>query len=330
MLKKLMIIAAVLAVLIAAIIAMRLAAKPEIDAQVRARAKGSFADLSRGIVHYEVQGNPSAELVVLIHGATVPMEAWDHTIAPLVQNGYRTMRFDLYGRGFSDRPHNITYDSDLYVTQIREMIEHSDYAGRIHLIGVSLGGALAVSYADRYPHEIKSMTLIAPAGPYLSNAPLAERLGRMVNGISSLVMPKDSAARARARKLSPLKQRVKEQFKYKGTVYAGFSFMTNRDPQDLERAFRNLGRRDIPGLLIWGNQDRVLPYKYSAEVLKILPGFSFKAISRAGHAPQYEQPGQVNRAIVNFLKETGSLPAKNGSHKARSAKNLPKQHDLRS
>lgn len=57
-----------------------------------------FAKLSDGTVAYELTGPESGELVVLVHGVSGPMMVWDKTVPALNAAGFRTLRFDLYGR----------------------------------------------------------------------------------------------------------------------------------------------------------------------------------------------------------------------------------------
>ena len=76
----------------------------DIDDAVRASAGGQFVHLSAGYTHYELDGPPQGRQVVLAAGVTVPYYIWDPTFAALVKAGFRVLRYDYYGRGYSDRP----------------------------------------------------------------------------------------------------------------------------------------------------------------------------------------------------------------------------------
>ena len=73
--------------------------------EVRTGLPGNFIQLSDGVVHYELAGPEDAPVVVLVHGFSVPFFIWDPTFEGLSEAGFRVLRYDLYGRGFSDRPH---------------------------------------------------------------------------------------------------------------------------------------------------------------------------------------------------------------------------------
>src|SRR5712671_4633827 len=83
------------------------AADPErldLDQSVRNAASGQFARLTDGYTHYEISGPPEGRVVVLAAGATVPYYICDPTFTALVGAGFRVLRYDYYGRGYSDRP----------------------------------------------------------------------------------------------------------------------------------------------------------------------------------------------------------------------------------
>src|SRR5579862_6348425 len=83
-----------------------------LDDAARKAAGGSYVKLSDGITHYELSGPDTGRLVVLVHGNSVPYYIWDSTTVALRAAGFRVLRYDMYGRGTSDRP-NTTYNADL-------------------------------------------------------------------------------------------------------------------------------------------------------------------------------------------------------------------------
>src|SRR5262249_7152922 len=91
----------------------------ELNAATRAGVPGAFAPLSDGYTHYEVggEGNNSKPVVVLAAGFSVPYYIWDPTFKALVAAGFHVLRYDYYGRGYSDRP-AIPFTDDMYVRQL--------------------------------------------------------------------------------------------------------------------------------------------------------------------------------------------------------------------
>ena len=105
-----------------------------IGAEVRASTPGQFADLPDGMVHYEIAGSPRTETVVLIPGLSVPCFAWDPTFEALVDAQLRVLRYDLYGRGFSDRSDTV-YNQDLFDRQLWNLLGALDIGGPVDLVG---------------------------------------------------------------------------------------------------------------------------------------------------------------------------------------------------
>ncbi|MFB6346808.1 MAG: alpha/beta fold hydrolase [bacterium] len=77
---------------------------PLTDSRRRSVLEHSTCELSHGTTHYEVAGPRNGPPVVLIHGLTSSLFIWDEQFYRLAENGYRVLRYDLYGRGLSDRP----------------------------------------------------------------------------------------------------------------------------------------------------------------------------------------------------------------------------------
>jgi len=87
----------------------------------RAGLAGSFVRLSRGYVHYELIGPDDGNVLVLVPGLSVPFSTWERNAQPLAEAGYRVLRYEHYGRGFSDRPSG-GYDLDFFVEQLVELL----------------------------------------------------------------------------------------------------------------------------------------------------------------------------------------------------------------
>ena len=104
-------LAAVLLLCAAAFAAYRLE-DPErraLDDTARAAASGRYVRLADGVTHYETAGPDTGRVVVLAAGFSVPAYIWDSLYQRLADSGFRVLRYDYYGRGWSDRP-SAAYD----------------------------------------------------------------------------------------------------------------------------------------------------------------------------------------------------------------------------
>ena len=135
----------------------------ELDDEARRMTGGSFVQLSDGITHYELSNITRDQTVVLVHGFSTPYFIYDPTFHFLTQNGFRVLRYDLFGRGFSDRP-QLPYNIDLFVKQLSDLLDALRLARPVNLIGLSMGGPATAAFTMRFQQRVKSLTLIDPAG----------------------------------------------------------------------------------------------------------------------------------------------------------------------
>jgi pimeloyl-ACP methyl ester carboxylesterase len=274
----------------------------------RSSLPGKFIELSDGVTHYKQGGAEDGSVVVMVHGFAVPMFILDATYKALSQAGFRVLRYDLYGRGFSDRPF-MKYDLELFTHQLTDLLERLHIFQPVSLIGLSMGGIISAAFADQFPGSVAKLVLIDPAGLPLKFSPLIKLLtlpglgeilfnlvgeNNLENGILGSMY--DPAY------IREFKQRIKPQMRYKGykrallsTTRAGFI------DRGLE-TYKRIGRSDLPVLLIWGEEDKTVPFKHSRNLIELIPQMEFHPVPGAGHIPHYEKPEIVNPILIDFLE----------------------------
>ena len=231
-----------------------------LDADARAAAPGQFVELTDGFTHYELAGPPDKTAVVLIHGFSVPYFIWDPTFAGLVDAGFRVLRYDLFGRGYSDRP-DVVYDQALYERQLLELIDALDLGSRVDLVGLSMGGAIAVGFTARYPDRVRKLALIDPAG-----MPQPESLGlellrmpllgewifdRFAEKLIVAGLVKDFYVQEN---LAELEAKYRVQMQYRGFKRALLSTLRHGPITTMAEAYRQVGQQGAPGVAHLGAQ----------------------------------------------------------------------------
>jgi pimeloyl-ACP methyl ester carboxylesterase len=300
--------AAVLTLLVVGLSGFYIARNPEsvaLDENARRGAPGKFVRLSDGLTHYRIDGPDSGRVVVLAHGFSVPFYIWDSTAAHLSSAGYRVIRYDTYGRGWSDRP-DLTYDAALYERQLRELLDSLHIMGKADFGGVSFGGYVTGVYAGRHPDRVRSLILVDPVagktpstlhpidfpviGPYLFQTTAVPTMaeGQATDFIDPSRFP-DWADRYRT------------QMRFKGFGRALRSTQIARLGLDTDTLYRRVAAGNFPVLLIWGVKDETVPFERNEGVRKAIPHAQFAPIENAGHLPILEQAARTDSIILAFL-----------------------------
>jgi len=274
---------------------------------VRLTLPGQFVKLPLGVVHYELAGPDSAPTVVLAHGFSIPYYIWDPTFEALTQAGFRVLRYDLYGRGFSDRP-EVTYNLELFVTQLEELLPALNIQGPVDLVGLSMGGPIVARFANHHPDQVRSLVFIDPEVAPVStqrifplNIPIVGEYF-MTTYVTPVQLPKTlSESFFRPEKFPDWEAKFRVQLQYKGFRRAILSTIRTMPGMDSLVEYAAVGRQNLPALLIWGREDRTVSSANMQQVVELIPGIEYHIIDEAGHIPQYELPGVVNPLLVEFL-----------------------------
>ena len=267
----------------------------------RKDASGKFIQLTAGITHYDEGGTDTGRVVILVHGFSVPYHIWDGTYDSLIQAGFHVIRYDEFGRGFSDRP-DVIYDPVLYRTQLFDLITSLKLKTPASLAGVSFGGAVVSDFVVHYPQLIDKIILVDPVYNF----------GKIDDPeiIANYKMATDHEKQA-AGQLDDFKypeqfpgwvDKYKVQMQYKGFRHALISTRNNYSKDSIISNYRVLGSLQKKILLIWGREDQTVPFQYSDSLRKIL-SVDFFPVDDARHLPYLEKPLLVNQKIISFLKE---------------------------
>jgi pyruvate dehydrogenase E2 component (dihydrolipoamide acetyltransferase) len=239
--------------------------------------------------------------VVLLHGFGGDIGAWIFNQDALAAE--RPVHLiDLPAHGASDAtvPSGRVEDIATAVTAILGKLD----ATRAHLVGHSLGGAVALAIAKADPARVASLTLIAPAGigpdistDYLDGFLAADRRKPMKEVLGRLFAHPEAVSAEMVENVLRFKRRdgVPEGL----AVVAGALAHDGRQSVDLRGALEGA---TVPALVIWGDKDAIIPANQSQN----LPArIKVEHIGDAGHMPMMEAAGAVNRLILGHLAATG-------------------------
>ena len=240
------------------------------------------------------EGNP----VVLLHGFTADSQSWapfEKAFSP----GRPLIRIDLPGHGKSPK-RQIRSFQDLS----RMMVEAFDDATRdvqqVHLVGHSLGAALALALADIRGLRVASLTLIAPAGlgPEIDAATMngiirASRTESLAPWLRRLTATPDGISDDYAR--AAMRSRENAGLRACQADMSAALFPDGVQSFDLRPA---LQRIDLPTQILWGRCDHIVPF---AQGIAATGEFALHLLSGVGHIPQIESPDRVARIAQRMI-----------------------------
>ena len=241
----------------------------------------------------------SASPVLLLHGLGARASDWTFQIPVLAQR-YRVIAVDLPGHGRSALPRErLTVDG--IADRVGALLAHLA-APPVHVVGLSLGGCVALALAVRTPARVRSLTLVngfarlRPAGPRAA-VRLLVRLALLA------VAPMPVVAAHVARGLFP----KREQRDLYARAVASLGATSRAGYVAAARALARFdGRAQLaavrcPTLLVVGARDATVP-RSAAEMLRVrIAGARLVVVADSGHATTHDQPDALNHALLEFL-----------------------------
>ncbi|MEC5144371.1 alpha/beta hydrolase [Chitinophaga sp. 212800010-3] len=273
----------------------------------RKQAPGQFIQLTHGLVHYQFFGADTGRLLVLIHGGgTTGMEVWKYNIPFLISKGYRILAYDLYGRGYSDRP-DVVYDLSLYREQLVSLLQTLGISGQFDVIAMSMGAAIGLDYVTHYPSRARHIVLLGPA----ASGDLQPSKLLRVPLISDVLMtcywyPRSVENQRKEFVNQQLFNQYAERLKY-FMNFEGYKRLTLSTWKNMLNQNQLYLLKDIPPnriLMIYGLQDPFFSNEKEHTYKSLYPTLVVNQVDSAGHMPHYEQPASVNNLIWQYLRET--------------------------
>ncbi len=277
----------------------------------REKAEGSFLALPSGKTHYVLEG--AGELCVLVPGYATPYYLYDKVSETLVQNGYQVLRYDLMGRGLSERV-KTDYTPEFFATQLQEITEAVLGDQPFYLFGTSMGGSITSTFAAQHPDKVKKLILLAPAGmdsfqpPFymkLADMPL---LGDLIFAVAGVKLSMGGCAK----ELLHADQAVKDDYvrkfahdaQYKGLARCLLSSLrhTILKTEHTTENYKKLAEKKIPTLVLWGTLDATMPYMQMERMKEVLPEATFVTFEESGHIFLYDEGERTMEQVLPFLK----------------------------
>ena len=301
--------------ILAAVIATPLiieATRKKMTDAARKEAPGQFAQLSDGVTHYRWWGPESGPVAVCIHGLTTPSFVYEGIAKGLSQIGFRVLTYDLYGRGYSDRPKG-TQDVAFFRRQLSELLDHERIDDDITVVGYSMGGSIAAAFAAAEAVAIRQVVLLAPAGMTDLSGSLFRRMMTwpvigtwLAFEFYPNILRKGIAAE---RRLPGTNTRIADlqeaELNWRGFVPAVAASLRGILREDLRPAHETLQTEGVPVMAIWGRQDDVIPITAADRLVEWNPTVQTVILDDAGHGLTYTHVTTVLDHIHEFTHQSG-------------------------
>jgi len=241
--------------------------------------------------HLFEAGSPTAHALLYLHG-TFLGNLWLEFHQVLSQR-FHIFVPDIPGFGLTERPEWMRDMSD-YILYYRDLLDELSL-DKPMVVGHSLGGWMAAELAVWYPERVKKLVLANSAGIRVKGIPVAHIFAMNPQELLSAsfdnflaAMPLMPAEMNADYLLSQYRQR---------TTLASLAWNPSYDPK-LER---RLQRVKCPTLVIWGQNDRLIPVAYADAFHRLIANSELVKLEGTGHMPMFEMPVEWSRHLVEFL-----------------------------
>jgi pimeloyl-ACP methyl ester carboxylesterase len=263
-------------------------------------------------VRYRVSGD--GPTVVMLHGIGRSLEDWSAQHA-LLQERFRVVSLDLAGFGGSE-PLAEPCSLPALAGFVERFLDADEVAGPVHLVGNSLGGAVAMQVAAQAPHRVRSLALVDSAG-FGREVSLTLRL-LAIRPLARLLLahPTRSGARQVERSIFhdpafATDERIEHAYRLAHRPHAGRVLLeTARSlgtlrgvrPEWRHRLLDAVAELGIPVLVVWGSKDRILPAAHLNAAAARLPNARTHLFEDTGHMPQIERADAFSRLVTDFWR----------------------------
>ena len=270
--------------------------------ELRVHGRGRYLPLKAGLTHVIEEGQDDQAAMLLVHGATVPAWEFDRLIPHLRAAGWRTIRFDLFGHGLSDRP-AARYDFNFFLEQALEVLDGISSHRPLTLLGHSFGAALAAAMASQRPERIERLVLVAPLLDFMANSFWGQVFAlpgvgsMMMRRVGLPVLERRRARRYQAIGAEDLTRRFVSEARAPGYADALASMFANRTLGPQREHYQRLQASTHEIFVVAGSADRIVPLRDVAEVRALLPKHAYRQIENAQHNLLLTHPALVTSVL---------------------------------
>lgn len=256
-----------------------------------------FVTINRNKIRYLEDGSSDQNLI-LLHGLGGYAERWSNII-PILAKKFHLYVPDMIGYGQSDKP-TADYTPEYFARYVFDFIESLGIKNT-SMVGTSLGGQVVIECAATQNPTIKKIVLISPAGIMRKSTPVLDAYT-----MAALYPTKEAIKNAYQMMVGEGKQvseiSIERFLNNMSRPNAKMVFLSTllglKNAPDI---FEKLERISIPTLLIWGRDDKLIPFEYSKQFVSAIKNCKFIPMDGCGHSPYVEDPEKLSELVMEFL-----------------------------
>ncbi|MCO6509655.1 MAG: alpha/beta hydrolase [Aridibacter famidurans] len=286
----------------------------------------NFVDVDGITIHFQEFGDPADPTLLLVHGFTASTYVWK-TVAPmLAERGFHVVAPDLPGFGYSAKPSWYDYSIASHSRVLLRFLNRLGI-GKATLVGSSYGGAVCLWFTLDNPERVSKLVLVdAVCNNDPKNHPILKLAS--VPGVGEVITPflVDSKAFLRfrmqgtldpsnhelitAERIESIQRPIKAADGHRSVLLTSRNWNAERIEQDAHLI-------DQPTLLIWGDNDRVIPIECGEWLYDNILNSRFVVLKNCGHVPMEEKPEIFTDLVVEFCSNPKGRLAESDSEDVR-------------
>ena len=286
----------------------------------------NFIDVDGISIHYQEFGESSDPTLVLVHGFTASTYVWK-TVAPmLAERGFHIVAPDLAGFGFSEKPSWFDYSISSHSRVLQRFLNRLGI-GRATLIGNSYGGAVCTWFTLDNPERVTKLVLVDAV---CNNDPKDHPVLKLaeVPGVGEVITPFliDSKTFLKFRMQNTIdpanhhlitNERIESIRRPLKAADAHRSVLLTSRNWDATRILEDAHLIEQPTLLIWGENDHVIPLSDGEMLYDTILNSRLVVLKNCGHVPQEEKPDLFTELVTEFCKDPKGRLAESESEEVR-------------
>ena len=262
----------------------------------------SFTLTSGDKLVYAENANLTGEPLLLIHGFGGNKDNFTRIADEL--EDYHLIIPDLLGFGESSKPMSADYRSQAQATRLHELLQAKGLAKNIHIGGNSMGGAISVAYAAKYPKDVKSLWLVDSAGFWSAGVPKSLEGATLENNPLLINSKEDFYKMYDFVMYKPpyLPKSVKAVFAQEriNNKELDAKILEQIVTDNVEERAQIIADYNIPTLVVWGEKDQVIKPETVNVIKDIIPQAQVIMMEDIGHVPMIEAVEQTAEDYKGF------------------------------